>query len=339
MTVRAFVDLLLALAAGAVGGGLAFIAGLPAPWLMGPTLLVAALALLGLRADMPKGLRDSAFAFIGLSIGSGIDENTLAQLPHWIPSLLAVPLCTLAVMGVSSHFLTRICGIERDSARMASSPGSLSYTLSLTLEGRGDLVKVLTIQSTRLFAMTGVLPPLLQLGTPPVEVVRQVLSLTDCASLFALCLPAGLLLSRFRVPVAYLIAGMLVSTAGHLTGLVHGVPPSGVSQPVYVVTGTVIGLRFTKIAWSDLKRLLPAALGAVLIAMTIAAAFAAILTSFTSLTLGQAWVALAPGGVEAMVAVALALGFDPTFVAAHHFLRIMLLSIVMPLWLGRRQNG
>jgi hypothetical protein len=41
-------------------------------------------------------------------------------------------------------------------------------------------------------------------------------------------------------------------------------------------------------------------------------------------------VAFAPGGVEAMAAIALSLGYEPTFVAAHHVFRLFLLSFLMP---------
>lgn len=339
MTPKAAGHLVCALLVGASGGGLASAIGLPAPWLMGPTLLVAVASLSGLRAEVPRWLRDGAFACIGLSIGSGIDGQTLDHARQWGPSLLAVPLSTVAVMLLSSVFLQRVCGLDRDSARMASSPGSMSYTLALVLEGRGHLASVLTIQSTRLFAMTAILPPLLALGTPLAPVGRVGLPLSAFAALLALSIPCGLLLSRRNVPVASLMAGMMISALAHAADWVHGVPPQLVSLPVYVVTGTVIGSRFTKITLADLRRLFPAALSAVVIALLVAAAFAWGLVQVSDLSLGQAWVALAPGGVEAMVAVALALGFDPTFVAAHHFLRIILLSVLMPLWLGRRTQA
>ena len=53
------------------------------------------------------------------------------------------------------------------------------------------------------------------------------------------------------------------------------------------------------------------------------------------LPLGQILIAYAPGGVEAMAAIGLALGYDPAFVAAHHFARILILLVLVPAFLRR----
>ena len=43
----------------------------------------------------------------------------------------------------------------------------------------------------------------------------------------------------------------------------------------------------------------------------------------------------APGGGEAMAAIGLALGYDPAFVAIHHFARIVMLVFLVPFVLKR----
>jgi hypothetical protein len=52
-----------------------------------------------------------------------------------------------------------------------------------------------------------------------------------------------------------------------------------------------------------------------------------------SMAYGQVFVAFAPGGVEAMAAMALALNYDPAFVAVHHIYRIIMLILALPLFL------
>ena len=47
----------------------------------------------------------------------------------------------------------------------------------------------------------------------------------------------------------------------------------------------------------------------------------------------QMWIAFAPGGVEGMSAMALALALDPVFVAIHHIYRILLLIVILPILL------
>jgi uncharacterized membrane protein AbrB (regulator of aidB expression) len=48
------------------------------------------------------------------------------------------------------------------------------------------------------------------------------------------------------------------------------------------------------------------------------------------LPFGATFLAFSPGGFEAMAILALALGFDPFYVAAHHLARFFLLNFGMP---------
>jgi uncharacterized membrane protein AbrB (regulator of aidB expression) len=49
-------------------------------------------------------------------------------------------------------------------------------------------------------------------------------------------------------------------------------------------------------------------------------------------------VAFAPGGVEAMAAMALSMDYDPAFVATHHVFRLLFLMALLPLLLGRSKK-
>jgi len=50
-------------------------------------------------------------------------------------------------------------------------------------------------------------------------------------------------------------------------------------------------------------------------------------------------VAYAPGGVEAMAAMAVQLGLAPAFVAAHHVARLLVLTLFVPALLARRARA
>jgi uncharacterized membrane protein AbrB (regulator of aidB expression) len=69
--------------------------------------------------------------------------------------------------------------------------------------------------------------------------------------------------------------------------------------------------------------------------MVVSAAIAWAGSMLLGLPFGQLWLAYAPGGVEAMAAMALALHLDPAFVGAHHVLRILGLNLITPFWLRR----
>jgi uncharacterized protein len=106
--------------------------------------------------------------------------------------------------------------------------------------------------------------------------------------------------------------------------------------PGFVATGAVIGSRFRGTTLATLRTTLPGALGSVLLALTLSAGFTAAGVLLLGLPFGQLWLAYAPGGVEAMAAMALALGLEPAFVGAHHVTRIIGLNLAGPLWLRAR---
>ena len=75
---------------------------------------------------------------------------------------------------------------------------------------------------------------------------------------------------------------------------------------------------------------------ALLVSSTLIALVGGYLTHvFSGVPVANALIAFAPGGLEAMVALGLALGLDPLYVTSHHVARFVLLSLSVPL-LARR---
>lgn len=74
-----------------------------------------------------------------------------------------------------------------------------------------------------------------------------------------------------------------------------------------------------------------AAFGSFAVAVAISALFATLLISVLSLRAAEVMIAFAPGSVDAMMLLALALNLDPVYVGAHHLTRIFFVSLTMPL--------
>ena len=51
---------------------------------------------------------------------------------------------------------------------------------------------------------------------------------------------------------------------------------------------------------------------------------------FVDMPFGQIWLGLSPGALEGMGALGIALGYDTAFIAAHHVIRLLLLSFAIP---------
>ena len=56
---------------------------------------------------------------------------------------------------------------------------------------------------------------------------------------------------------------------------------------------------------------------------------------------GQIWLDLSPGALEGMGALGIALGYDTAFIAAHHVVRLLMLSLAIPVvvWLVKRRES
>jgi membrane AbrB-like protein len=144
-------------------------------------------------------------------------------------------------------------------------------------------------------------------------------------------LACGWLLERINIPAAYLLAGLAVSGMAHALGVVHGALQGPLFFFGFVVTGAVIGSRFTRIARPDLLRLAAAGLTVTFVSVALSAVGAWCVAMLTGVSFPVVWVAFAPGGVEGMAAIGLALGYDPAFVATHHIFRIVAVIGLLPL--------
>lgn len=343
MTRARWRSLAVALSAGLAGAGAATLAGLPAAALIGSTVAVTLAALLGLKPEVPGLLRNCAFLVIGVTLGAGVTPHFLSDIAKWPVSLAMLAATIAAVMAVSGAILQRGYGLDAATARLATSPGALSYCLSLAASGVGDLRAVMVLQSLRLLVITVLLPPVIALldSAPSGAVLTTMGEIGYGAAVVILIagFAAGLAGDRIGVPAAYLLAGLILSAATHAAGLVEGRLPLPLTFLGFTVTGAVIGARFSGLTGKELRRLGVAGLAAASVALAISAAASWLTAAMTGLPFGQVWVAFAPGGVEAMSSMALALGYDPVYVATHHVFRILALFAAMPFLVGRRKGG
>lgn len=326
--------MLLTSALGLVGGVVGWRLGLPAPALLGSVLAVTAASLAGLPVAFPERLRDLAFATVGSSLGAGLTPAFLSDLARWPISLAALCLTMLAIMAVSARLLTWGFGFGRTEALLGTSPGALSYAIALGVSGGHDMAPILVLQSLRLLLITLSLPLLLTgLGVEGAMQGEGQVTAPIALSLLVILGAWGLgrVAAGFGVPAAFFLAGILLSGGLHVSELVQGRMPLPVVFVGFVMIGCVIGARFAVIPPGALGRYWSASVVVVVAATALAALSALGVARSLGLPFGQVWVAFAPGGVEAMAAMALSLGYDPAFVATHHLVRILFLILVLPI--------
>jgi hypothetical protein len=321
----------LSLAFAGAGGGLAHLAGLPAAWLAGSAIAVSGAAIAGLPVGLPTRLRDIVFVLLGVSMGTGVTPQSLERAIHWPISLAILVVFIATVIGAGFLYFRRLSGWDRESAFFAAIPGALSYVLALAVTSRADLPKVATAQSIRVFALVAVLP--LAIGSVQAVVPPQqppVGGLGEIIALIAGCALAGIVAAKARVPAGLLTGAFFASAAAHGSGLVSTGLPWWLTVPSFVALGVVIGARFTGTTPRTLLGLAAASMGGLAVSVVVSVLAALLVVALTEATIGQALLAFAPGGLEAMIVLSLLLGIDPAFVATHQLARFVIIALTLP---------
>lgn len=332
-----FVTLLI----GAAGALAASLVGFPAPFLTGPAIAVTLATLAGVPAHVGRPIMNFAMIVIGMNIGAGVTPEALAAVRQWPASFVLLAIAIAVVMIACAAALRRVFGYDRNTAILASAPGHLTYVLGLSADIRADIRTISLVQSMRVLTITLVVPLVLTMMGGEVEGIEEGPQTMTLAALVAVAVPSlvlGLVLVRLSVPAALLIGAMTVSTLAHLTGIVAGSFPEWLGLPAFVVMGAMIGSRFSGVTLAMLRSSVAAGFAATAIAGVIAAIFALATALWLDLPIGQLVIAFMPGGVEAMIIMAVIMDADPAFVAGHHIMRLFILSVLVPVMLGRRSS-
>jgi membrane AbrB-like protein len=325
---------LLTLAIAALGGALLDAVGMPAGWLCGAMLAVALATLCRVPVRVPDALRDGTFIVLGTSMGSAVTPGTLHDATLWPLSLLILMVSVAATMAAGSFYLRRIHGWDAATARLASVPGALSAVLALATGTTANFPVVVLAQTLRQLLLVGLLPLALAFGGHAAPALAAPLSATaaDMAIMLVAGAAGSLLLARLGVPGGRLVGAMLGSGVLHLLGWVSGRLDPTLMVAAFVMTGTVIGSRFAGTSPALLLHTVrPACIGTA-IAVLLSFGFALLCQRLLGFPFAEIWLAYAPGGVEAMTVMAFALDLDPSYVSAHHVVRLMALTLLSPLW-------
>lgn len=330
------------IAIGACGAAAAFALSLPAAILIGPALAVSCAALAGIEVRISERLRDFCFVFLGTGIGSGFTSDAGNAILRWPFAFVALLAMLVAILGVGRAVLVRGFGFDRRSAALAVAPGHLSFVMGLAADTRSDVGRVAVVQSIRLLALTISVPFIAMAMGFRMEVTAlpagSPMAAPHWLTLAALGALAGLGLKRMRVPAPMLLGPMAVSALGHVTSITPGTVPLWLTLPAFLGLGTLIGTRFSGMSMAQFRAALLAGLTITAISVGMAALAAVPVAYWLGMPLAHVLTAFSPGALETMVALGATMGASPGFIAACHIMRLLMLSVLIPLSLGRSRQ-
>jgi membrane AbrB-like protein len=322
----------------AAAGGLTLgLLGMPAGFLSGSILAVACGSLAGRPMLMPTPLMRTLLVLIGMSLGAVVTPATLNGMATYPLSIACLIVAMITISASGAAYLRIVHGWDTITAYLAAAPGGLSQVMGLAAEFDADMRGIAIVQTVRVVIVAVGLPAGLSMLGLVGHTTRSLGGTFDPAQIGELAIlivastVAALIAYKIRFPGGLLFGAMLTSAALHGSGLIHVVMPWWVTNTVMIAFGAVTGSRFAGTPLRLVMHYIAAALGSFAIAVTITAIFAAGLVGILALPIAEVMIAYAPGAVDAMMLLALALNLDPVYVGAHHLVRIFYVSLTMPL--------
>jgi membrane AbrB-like protein len=268
--------------------------------------------------------------------------ETLMTATRWPASLVMLAVTATAVTIACYIFYRRMRGWPAADALFSSLPGALSLVVLMADEARADMRRVIIAQSIRLFFLVAALPLVIDSLLPRQTALARAAGSVWWEILLVVAAGAGaaLLLERLRVPAGVFLGSIAVSAVFYLGGIAHGALPAPALILASVILGTSLVSRFQDFSSGELFNILGDGVAGFAIALIISVVGAVLTSAIAGLPFAQTLLAFAPGGLDVMMLIALALDLDPAYVGAHQLARYLAMSVVIPpitAWLLRRR--
>ncbi|OBB17823.1 hypothetical protein A5662_05485 [Mycobacteriaceae bacterium 1482268.1] len=314
--------------------------GVPSAALFAALVVGIALALPALAPTrIPRRAGIAAQGVLGVYIGTMVHSDAVSALgPDW-PIVIAVAVATLALSILAGALL----GLHRDVSPLTGSlalvAGGASGLVAIARELGGDDRVVAVVQYLRVALVTASMPVVVTLIYHADRTHHAAATENGSAPwylsvvLMAVLIVAGATAGRLvRMPGAGLLGPLALTVALELGGLSFGLSvPNVLVQIGYMVIGWQAGVVFTRESLRAVGRLLPAAIALIVLLGIATAGFGVLLAHIAGKTPIEGYLATSPGGVYAVLAIAVETGSGVTFIIAAQVFRVLLMLFTAPL--------
>jgi uncharacterized protein len=327
--------LLLALVIGTAGGFVFDWLRMPLAWMLGACVFSTVAAFAGLRIGMRVRLRQGMIIIMGVLLGSGFTPELVQQLGKWAVSLCVLTGMTMTGATLGYFWFRRLTQWDKVTCYFAAMPGGLNDMTIMGGAMGGQERAIALAHALRILTVVLTIPIWYRLVSGAQTSVLTMPHPTnndwrDWGVLIA-CGIIGAVVGRLlRLPASFMMGPMLMSAIAHLAGFTNSKPPGEVVAAAQVVVGCAIGCRFVGAAIDQLHREIGASVGAAILLIGCAVAFAEITYTLTGLNLDATVLSYAPGGFAEMSLIGLALGVEVAMVATHHLFRLFLIIMTGP---------
>lgn len=335
---------LLALAV-VIAAKLLALASVPTPVLFAGFVAGIAFALVSPSAlATPRPAVVGAQAILGVVVGTYLERSTLSAVgAQWVAVLL-VCLVTLALSVLCGILLSKIAPIDLATSSFGMIAGGAAGIISISRELGADERLVAVLQYTRVLIIVAITPivaaTIFGVTASSASGVPHP-SLTSALAFLVVCSGLGIPLARLvRLPAGALLGPMLIAAAFALSGQSFAVHlPAVVLDVAFAVIGLEVGLRFTPASIRQAGSVLWAAI-AMIIGMIVISAFLGVaLASIAHVSEVDGYLATTPGGLSAVLALAIGSHTNATFILSVQLIRTFVMLLAAPVlarWISTR---
>ena len=323
---------------GITGGALGNYLDIPLGWLLGAMVANMVASMQGLSVEVPNWLRTLALMALGVMLGTAFSPELLERIHRWALTMTGM-ICYLAIaVPWAMYYGRKVTGFDRLTAIFSSIPGGLSFMVILGSSVGANPRTIALAHTARLVTILIVLPIIINrlsdaglAGDFALTTANAPMNLEAAGIFFAVAVCGFIIARSLRIPSPYLLGPMALMLVLELTGLTHLHPPLAFTSLTQVVIGASIGTAFSGTRPHELVKTLFLSSGLTLSLLAFSAVFAYGLNQWTGIGFAALLLAFVPGGLAEIGMLALILNIDPVFVASHHAVRVLLISVLVPL--------
>lgn len=310
---------------------------LPLPWLLGPITACLLAALAGVKMRGIKLVNEGMRTVLGVAVGATFTPPLLMTMAGMWPTLMLIPVMVLCIGLVGVPYFQRLWGFDFATSYYSTMPGGLQDMLVFGEEAGGNPRSLSLIHATRVMVIVVALPFILQgfwdadLSNPPGAPASSIAP-SQMLLMVACALVGWQGAKAVGMFGASILGPLIVAAACALVGLLHHRPPAEAIWAAQFFIGMTVGVKYTGITMTEVRRDLVAGLGFCIILILLTLIFVEFVYVLELAPGMEALLAFAPGGQAELTVLALIVGADVAFVIAHHVLRIFVVILGAPLF-------
>jgi membrane AbrB-like protein len=331
-------------------GAAASLLAVPSPYLVTAAVVGITCAVSGrVCKQFPGRVNVAAQAVIGIFLGSYVDLEAVNASTASLVTIFSAIIGTVVVCLLAGWLLPRLIPIDILDGVLGMAPGNSAALVGIAEEVRANAGVVAFVQYLRVAMVAASLPFIIAFGsrsTPgtvglddsPFQGVVDDLKLVESdsqslgvAGVVVLCV-AGYLVGRLvRLPAPAITGTLLLSAAIPQVINESCSPSELVRQLMFVVMGLEIGLRFQRATLQKVWRLLPKVALMVVIVGALSGLISVLFALALRVPFVDAYLAIAPGGLNPLLASAVSADADILLVASVQILRLLLALVIIKL--------